>query len=82
LADNTHNIYEKSHKLKQIVDNKEIKYFLTSSGRPGGGSSDVTAWIIKNGKEVPQAEWQTSAGNSNGGMGMNGTSTLYEIINN
>ena len=69
-------------KLKQMVDNKEIKYFLSSSGGPGGGSSDVTAWIIKNGKEVPQAEWQTSTENSSGGMGMNGTSTLYEIISN
>lgn len=66
-------------KLKQRVANKEIKYFLSSSGGPGGGSSDVTAWIIKNSKEVPQTEWQTTTGSSSEAMGMNGTSTLYEI---
>lgn len=66
-------------KLKQMVANKEIKYFLSSSGGPGGGSSEVTAWIIKNGKEVPQAEWETSIENPIGGMGMNGSSTLYKI---
>lgn len=68
-------------KLKQMVANKEVKYFLTSSGGPGGGSSDVQAWIIKNGKEVPQTEWQTSteSGTSQGDMGMNGSQTLYEI---
>ena len=66
-------------KLKQMVANKEVKYFLSSSGGPGGGSSDVQAWIVKNGKVVPQTEWQSSTGNSGGGMGMNGASTLYEI---
>ena len=67
-------------KLKQMVDNKEVKYFLSSSGGPRGASSDVQAWILQNGKVVPQTEWQsTSTGNSSGGMGMNGSSTLYEI---
>ncbi|SPF31544.1 putative mannosyltransferase YkcB [Candidatus Desulfosporosinus infrequens] len=66
-------------KLKQMVANKEVKYFLSSSGGPGGGSSDVQAWIAKNGKVVPQTEWQSSTGNSGAGMGMNGASTLYEI---
>lgn len=68
-------------KLKQMVANKEVKYFLISSGGQGGGSSDVQAWIIQNGKVVPQTEWQSSTENENsqGNMGMNGSQTLYEI---
>lgn len=52
-------------KLKQMVANKEIKYFLSSSGGSGGGSSDVQAWIQQNGKVVPQTEWQSSKENGN-----------------
>ena len=68
-------------KLKLMVTNKEVKYFLSSSGGPGGGSSDVQAWIVKNSKVVPQTEWQSSAVNetSQGDKGMNGSQTLYEI---
>ncbi|MDR3601511.1 MAG: glycosyltransferase family 39 protein [Desulfosporosinus sp.] len=68
-------------KLKQMVANKEVKYFLSSSGGPGGGSSDVQAWILQNGKVVPQTEWQSSTGNgtSQGDKGMNGSQILYEI---
>ena len=68
-------------KLKQMVANKEVKYFLSSSGGPGGGSSDVQAWILQNGKVVSQTEWQSSTenGNSQGDKGMNGSQTLYEI---
>ena len=64
-------------KLKQMVANKEVKYFLSSAGGPGGGSSEVQAWIIQNGKVVPQTAWQSSTGNSSGGM--NASQTLYEI---
>lgn len=68
-------------KLKQMVANKEVKYFLISSGGPGGGSSDVKAWILQNGKVVPQTEWQSNAenGSSQGDRGMNGSQTLYVI---
>lgn len=67
-------------KLKQMVANKEIKYFLLSAGGPGRGSSDIQAWIKQNGKEVPQADWQSSSGNtSREGMGANGAGTLYEV---
>jgi len=68
-------------KLKLMVANKEVKYFLGSSGGPGGGSSDVQAWIVKNGKVVPQTEWQSSTEKetSQGDKGMNGSQTLYEI---
>lgn len=67
--------------LKQMVVKKEVKYFLSSSGGPGGGSSDIQAWILQNGKVVPQTEWQSSTvtGTSQGDRGMNGSQTLYEI---
>lgn len=67
-------------KLKQMISDHEIKYFLISSGGPGGGNSDVQTWITQNGKVVPQSEWQSGTANSGGqGMGRNGSSTLYEI---
>ncbi|KJR44368.1 hypothetical protein UF75_5247 [Desulfosporosinus sp. I2] len=67
-------------KLKQMIANKEIKYFLSSSGGPGGGNSDVQTWISQNGKVVPQSIWQSSTTDSSGlGMGRNGAATLYEI---
>ena len=65
-------------KLKQMVANKEVKYFLSSSGGPGRGSSDIQAWITQNGKIVPQSEWQ-SDNSSDKSLEMNGASTLYEI---
>lgn len=66
-------------KLKEMVTNKEVKYFLISSGGPGRGSSEVLTWIRQNGKEIPQTEWQSGTGNSRGDSGMNGSSTLYEV---
>lgn len=68
-------------KLKQIVAAKQVKYFLLSSGGPGGGNSQVLAWIQQHGKKVPQSLWQSTTGNStqHKGMGMNGASTLYEV---
>lgn len=53
-------------KLKQMIQNKEVKYFLISSGGPGGGqgSSDILTWIKENGKEIPQSEWQGSTSNT------------------
>lgn len=66
-------------KLKQMVANKEIKYFLLSGGGPGGGSSDIQTWIQQNGTEIPQSEWSSPSSNSSGGMGMNRAGTLYEV---
>ncbi|WP_434510026.1 ArnT family glycosyltransferase [Desulfitobacterium sp. AusDCA] len=53
-------------KLKQMIQNKEVKYFLISSGGPGGGqgSSDILTWIKENGKEIPQSEWEGSSANT------------------
>ena len=67
-------------KLKQMVANNEIKYFLLSGGGPGGGSSDIQTWIQQNGTEIPQSEWQSGSSSDTGrGMGMNGAGTLYEV---
>jgi len=73
-------------KLEQLVKNKEVKYFLVSSGGPGGGSSELTAWIREHGTEVPKEEWQQTQSNGQsqpqdgrgGGPGM-GAETLYLI---
>jgi 4-amino-4-deoxy-L-arabinose transferase-like glycosyltransferase len=48
-------------KLKQMVQNKEIKYFLLSSGGFGGGevSSDITTWIKEHSTEVTKSEYQS-----------------------
>lgn len=67
-------------KLKQMIANKEVKFFLISSDGPGGGSSDVQAWILQNGKAVPQTEWESSTENSSGDRGFEGTQTLYEVV--
>ncbi|UUZ79755.1 glycosyltransferase family 39 protein [Paenibacillus sp. P26] len=72
-------------KVKELVKNKEVKFFLISSGGgPDGGSSEITSWIKENGTEVPSSEWQSSTPKANGQgagmrMGMGGTTTLYEI---
>lgn len=59
-------------KLKQMVANKEVRYFLSTSEGPGRGSSDVHAWIIENAKIVSQTEWQSGTNNTN-------SETLYDI---
>jgi len=70
-------------KLQELIRNKQVKYFLVSSGGFGGrGSSEILQFIREKGKEIPRQEWQSgtgSAGNSMGGMGRNGSSTLYEV---
>lgn len=68
-------------KLKQMVDNKEVKYFLipsSGSGRGGGGSSEVMDWIRANSTEVPKEEWQSDTPQG-GPMGMGNDRTLYKI---
>lgn len=65
-------------KLKQMVQNKEVKYFLISSAGGGrGGSSEVLDWIRNNSTVVPNSEWQSNSAQSNF-MGRSG-STLYLI---
>lgn len=77
-------------KLKQMVANGEVKYFLLSGEGGGGrgGSSEVTSWIVENSTAIPESEWKsatdtpTSSTDNNGGilgMGGFGGTTLYEI---
>jgi hypothetical protein len=69
-------------KLKALIANKEVKYFMFSSGGFGAeGSSDLTAWIKANSTVIPSSEWQTSAANDIQGapMGRGGSTTLYKI---
>jgi 4-amino-4-deoxy-L-arabinose transferase-like glycosyltransferase len=47
-------------KLKEMVQNKEIKYFLISSGGGGGStSSELTTWIKEHSTEIPKSEYQS-----------------------
>lgn len=68
-------------RLKQLVADKKVKFFLIPSGSGGrGGSGEVLDWIRANSTEVPKEEWQ--AGSTQGGsgpMGMGNGNTLYEI---
>ncbi|ACV64975.1 glycosyl transferase family 39 [Desulfofarcimen acetoxidans DSM 771] len=69
-------------KLKKMVADKKVKYFLISSGSGGrGGSSEVTEWIRANSVEVPKDAWQMNANSSQdqGGPMRNGSETLYQI---
>lgn len=70
-------------KLQQLVETKQVKYFLISSGGgaggpSGGGSSSVLEWIRWHGTQVPSSEWQGTSeqGDSNG---MREGNTLYEV---
>ncbi len=77
-------------KLKQMVDNYEIKYFLISGEGAGRGDSEVLNWIRENGKEISPSLWQSGATNSTTtenntdiankiGQGMDRAETLYEV---
>jgi 4-amino-4-deoxy-L-arabinose transferase-like glycosyltransferase len=74
-------------KLKQMVANKEVKYFLIPSGsdsRGGGGNNEIMDWIRLHSTEVPKEEWQTSSGGgtqggNRGGGPMGNDKLLYKI---
>lgn len=72
-------------KIKKLVANKEVKFFLipsSGSGRGGSGNNEVLEWIRANSTEVPKEEWQSnsSQGDPQGGpMGMRNDETLYKI---
>lgn len=78
-------------RMKQLVAEKQIKFFLLPSGGgfgggfggPGGqgSSSEVIQWIKDNSEIIPSSEWQTasSSGTNNRSFGRNDSLTLYEI---
>lgn len=78
-------------KLKQMVDKKQVKYFLLSSGSGfgggRGGSTEVTTWIKENSTIVPTTEWQSdrsqdskrSQDDVTGMRAMGNSMTLYKI---
>jgi 4-amino-4-deoxy-L-arabinose transferase-like glycosyltransferase len=73
-------------KLKELVKNKAVKYFLISSGPGfggpgGGGSSQVLDWIRTHCMQVPVSEWQSNASQRNpgGSMDRGGAEVLYKI---
>lgn len=60
-------------KLKQMVQDKKIKFFLVDEGGGGGpGGGDITNWIKANCTVVPSTEWR-SGSTGNGRMGTGGT---------
>jgi 4-amino-4-deoxy-L-arabinose transferase-like glycosyltransferase len=68
-------------KLKQMVKNKEVKFFLIPSGFGAGGrfgNSEVLNWIRANSKEVPKSQWQSNDDPGDRG-GPEGDQVLYEI---
>ncbi|WP_079910754.1 glycosyltransferase family 39 protein [Paenibacillus sp. 32352] len=75
-------------RLKQMVADKQIKYFLLPSGGGfgggtggQGGSSEVLQWIKDNSQVVPSSEWQTGASSDTDTQSFSRSSslTLYEI---
>lgn len=73
-------------KLKKMVENGDVKYFLLSGEGGGGrgGSSEVTQWIVQNSTAITESEWKGTASEDDGsagilGMGGFGGTTLYEI---
>jgi 4-amino-4-deoxy-L-arabinose transferase-like glycosyltransferase len=71
-------------KLKEMVKNNEVKYFLIPSGSGFGGrsgNSEVLNWIRTHSTEVPKEEWQSNVMQSNP-MGRADNLTLYQINEN
>ncbi len=70
-------------RLKQMVINKEVKYFLIPSGSGfggggRGGDSEVQDWIRANSTEVPLNDWQSSSTQDGPGR-IENNRTLYQI---
>jgi len=67
--------------LQLMVQQKQVKYFLISSGsdgRAGSGNSQILAWVRSHSTQVPTSAWQS--GSTQGGqMGMGGSNLLYQI---
>lgn len=56
-------------KLQALVESGQVKYFLVTSGM-GSDRSELVNWIKEHGREIPAAEWQSTASAS---------AQLYEV---
>ncbi|MEC1354530.1 glycosyltransferase family 39 protein [Bacillus sonorensis] len=66
-------------KLKKLVKNGEVKYFMIGNGR-GQDNSDITNWIKKHGTEIKKSEYSSSSsGDSSQSGGPGGNQTLYKV---
>lgn len=73
-----------TEKLEKMVSDGEIRYFMVQGAGGGmGAQSQITSWVIKNGKEVSSDKWSSNSGiaDQNDSMqkrsGMGGT--LYDL---
>ncbi len=64
-------------KLRELVADKKIRFFLLSSQSYAADNQEVVQWICKNGQEVPQAMWQSGTNTLRGGISK--SARLYEI---
>lgn len=71
-------------RLKELVKNGELHYIQIGGGGPGGGStvsSEVTAWVQKNGTAVKESEYSSSSSSasSSSSSSQNNQSTVYRL---
>lgn len=71
-------------KLKKLVKEGKVKYFLLTGNN--SGNSELVSWIKKNGKEISADKYSSSTGSSNsslqgmrGGPGGESQQTLYLV---
>lgn len=71
-------------KLKKLVKEGKVKYFLLSGNN--SGNSELVSWIKKNGKEISSDEYSSSSSSTNssqqgmrGGPGRESQQTLYLV---
>ncbi|RUS48741.1 glycosyltransferase family 39 protein [Cohnella sp. AR92] len=67
-------------KLKKLIEDRQVKYFLINANGRGGGSSEVTRWIQEYGTEVPSSEWGGDGQAAGGFGGANGTLYVVNLI--
>ncbi len=67
-------------KLRQMVKNGEIRYYLLGgSGGRAGGSDEVAEWVRQNGKAVDSSLWSSGKTQTAGAGGLSSGQTLYDL---
>ncbi|MGE5398134.1 MAG: glycosyltransferase family 39 protein [Chitinophagales bacterium] len=71
-------------KVKKMVADGKIKFFLISSGERnrgpgGGGSSEVLNWIRENSTRIPDSEWKSSTSETGHFVGFGQSEALYKV---